>query len=88
MMRRSLTKLNELTRMILVGQMEAGSAEEQPARDSQLKATNCRWGGSNACHPMLRLAKIIQSFVMPEKNLIKRAPPKAVPFLPKARKVS
>ena len=44
-MRRSLTKLNELTRMILVGQTEAGSAEVQPARDNQLKATNCRWDG-------------------------------------------
>ena len=35
-----------LTRMILVGQTEAGSAEVQPARDSQLKATNCRRDGS------------------------------------------
>ncbi len=46
-MKRSLTKMNELTRMTLVGQTEAGSAEVQPARDSQFKATNCRWGGSN-----------------------------------------
>jgi len=30
----------------LVGETEAGSAEVQPARDSQLKATNCRWDGS------------------------------------------
>ena len=27
----------------LVGQTEAGSAEVQPARDNQLKATNGRW---------------------------------------------
>ena len=46
-MKRSLTKMKELTRMILVGQTEAGSVEVQPARDSQLKATNCRWDGSN-----------------------------------------
>ena len=46
-MKRSLTKMNELTRMTLAGETEAGSAEVQPARDSQFKATNCRWGGSN-----------------------------------------
>ena len=46
-MKRSLTKLSEQTRMMLVGQMEAGSVEVQPARDSQLKATNCRWDGGN-----------------------------------------
>ena len=36
------------------GKIKAGSAEVQPARDSQLKATNCRWGGSNnqTCHPI------------------------------------
>ena len=44
-MKRSLTKMMELTRMTLVGQTEVGSVEVQPARDSQLKATNCRWGG-------------------------------------------
>ena len=45
-MKRSLTKMKELTRILLVGETQAGSAEVQPARDSQLKATNCRWGGS------------------------------------------
>jgi len=29
----------------VVGQTEAGSAEVQPARDNQPKATNGRWGG-------------------------------------------
>ena len=32
----------------MVTKTETGSAEVQSARDSQLKATNCRWGGSNA----------------------------------------
>ena len=32
--------------MLLAGKTEAGSVEVQPARDSQLKATNCRWDGS------------------------------------------
>ncbi len=38
--------MKELTTMPLVGKTQAGSAEVQPARDSRLKATNCRWGGS------------------------------------------
>jgi len=32
--------------MVLAGKTEVGSAEVQPARDSQLNATNCRWDGS------------------------------------------
>ena len=36
----------ESTTMTLVGQTEAGSVEVQPARDSRLNATNCRWDGS------------------------------------------
>lgn len=63
----------------LVGETEAGSAEVQLARDNQLKATN--WGPQTqkkrvweplssgwqlcTCHPILRVAKTIQSFVMP-----------------------
>ena len=45
-MKRVLTIIKELTTIPSVGQTEAGSAEVQPARDSQLKATNCRWDGS------------------------------------------
>ena len=45
-MKSLLTKISELIRIRLVGQTEVGSAEEQPARDSQLKAMNCRWDGS------------------------------------------
>ena len=45
-MKRILTLVNELMIMLLAGETEAGSVEVQPARDSQLKATNCRWGGS------------------------------------------
>jgi hypothetical protein len=45
-MKRILTKIKEPARIPLVGETEAGSAEAQPARDSQLKATNCRQGGS------------------------------------------
>jgi len=45
-MKRILTLISELITIPLVGKTEAGSAEAQPARDNQLKATNCRWGGS------------------------------------------
>jgi len=36
----------ESLKILSAGQTEAGSAEAQPARDSRLKATNGRWGGS------------------------------------------
>ena len=84
-MKRSLTKMQEATTIILVGQTEAGSVEVQPARDSRLNATNCRWGGSllpshftsftdnlELCHAL--------------KNLIKRVPPKAASLLAKSKK--
>jgi len=44
-MKRGLTKIKKLTRIPLVGKTEVSSAEVQLTRDSQLKATNCRWGG-------------------------------------------
>ena len=34
-----------MTTILVVGQTEAGSAEVQPARDNQPKATNGRWDG-------------------------------------------
>jgi hypothetical protein len=45
-MKQILTLVSELIIMLLAGKTEAGSVEVQPARDSQFKATNCRWGGS------------------------------------------
>ena len=38
--------MSKLTPMVLAGETEACSVEVQPARDNQLKATNCRRGGS------------------------------------------
>jgi len=43
-MKQILTLVSELITMLLAGETEAGSVEVQPARDSQLNATNCRWG--------------------------------------------
>ena len=45
MMKRILTLVSELIIMLLAGKTQAGSVEVQPARDSQLKVTNCRWDG-------------------------------------------
>jgi hypothetical protein len=42
-----LTGIDELITMVLAGKTEVGSAEVQPARDSRLNATNCRWDGSD-----------------------------------------
>ena len=84
-MKRNLTMMGELIRMILAGQTEAGSVEVQPARDSQFKATNCRWGGSllpshfTSFTDNLELCNAL-------KNLIKRVPPKAASLLAKGKK--
>jgi len=45
-MKRGLTDIENIRIMRLAGETDAGSAEVQPARDSQTKATNCRRGGS------------------------------------------
>ena len=71
-MKSLLTKMKELTRIVLVGQTEAGSAEVQLARDSQLKATNCRWGGSLTPAIPFYDTGTIQSFVMPKKTSCRR----------------
>jgi len=71
-MKRSLTKMNELTRMTLVGQTEAGSVEVQPARDSRLKATNCRWDGSYTSaipsYDSQRQFRALKCLKKPDKN--------------------
>ena len=81
-MKRILTKMKGLTRILLVGETEASSAEVQLARDNQLKATNCRWGVAVIHLPSPVCACLcvsagrhlttwtIQSFVMPKKNLL------------------
>ena len=76
-MKRSLTKMNELTRMTLVGKTEAGSVEVQPARDSQLKATNCRWGGSCNLPSHFTIRKNNSELCNALKKPDKTAPPKA-----------
>jgi len=55
----------ESMKIALAGETEAGSAEVQPARDSPLKATNGRWGGSPINLPSRFTNRAIQSIVMP-----------------------
>lgn len=45
-MEKFLTEIDGTVTIRSAGEMEAGSAEVQPARDNRPKATNCRGGGS------------------------------------------
>ena len=76
-MKRILTLMSKLVTILLVGQTEAGSAEVQPARDSQLKATNCRRDGSYT--PAIPFYKFQRQFraLSCLKKPNKTAPPKA-----------
>jgi hypothetical protein len=52
-MKRHLTKIDEPMTILSAGETDSGSAEVQPARDSQAKATNCRWDGAiKFCRPL------------------------------------
>jgi len=75
-MKKSLTKMMELTTMTLVGQTEADSVEVQPARDSWPNATNCRWDGSLVPSHFTSY-KDNSELCNALKNLIKIVPPEA-----------
>jgi len=84
--KRILTLVSELIIMLLAGKTEAGSVEVQPARDSQLKATNCRWGGSLLPSHFTNFADNSE-LCYALKNLIKQPRQRRVQYLPKAGKV-
>lgn len=84
-MKQILTLVSELITMLLAGETEAGSVEVQPARDSQFKATNCRWGGSLLPSHLTSLKDNLE-LCNALKNLIKRVPPKAASLLAKGKK--
>ena len=78
---KKIDKMKELTRMLLVGKTQAGSAEVQPARDSRLKATNCRWGSSyTSAIPFYDSQRQFRALLC-LKNLIKKSRPRRVPYL-------
>ena len=75
-MKRILTLVSKLIIMLLAGKTEAGSVEVQPVRDSQLKATNCRWDGSLLPSHFTNLAdnsELCNALKKPDKT----TPPKA-----------
>jgi hypothetical protein len=76
-MKQILTLVSELITMLLAGETEAGSVEVQPARDSQLNATNCRWGGSYHLPSHFTSFSDNSELCDALKNLIKIVPPKA-----------
>ena len=77
MIKRILTLVNDLVIMLWTGQTEAGSVEVQPARDSQFKAMNCRWGGS-LLPSRFMLGKDNSELCHALKKPVKKAPPRAV----------
>jgi hypothetical protein len=86
-MKQILTLVSELIIMFLAGKTEAGSVEVQPVRDSQLKATNCRWGGSDNLPSHFMSCKNNSELCNALKNLIKHSRQRRVQYLPKAGKV-
>ena len=87
MIKRILTLVSELITIALVGQTQAGSVEVQPARDSQPKATNCRWDGGllpSQFTSFQNNSELCDAL----KNLIKQSRQRRVQYLPKAGKVS
>ena len=84
-MKRALTRTRKLVTIPLVGQTEASNAEEQLARDSQLNATNCRWGGSLLpSHFTIRQDNSEPCNALKKPN--KKSPPKAVSLFAKGTK--
>ena len=81
-----LTKMKELTIIVSVGKTEAGNAEVQPARDSQLRATNSRRDGSlKPAIPFDRLKKLFRALQCLKKP-DKKAPPKAASLFAEGKK--
>ena len=55
-MKSTLTEIENPLIMLSAGETDAGSAEVQPVRDSQTRATNCRRDGSYTAIPLKRSA--------------------------------
>jgi hypothetical protein len=82
-----LTLVSEMIIMLLAGQTEAGSVEVQPVRDSQFKATNCRWDGSYNLPSHSTNFADNSELCNALKNLIEQPRQRRVQYLPKAGKV-
>jgi hypothetical protein len=73
-MKTILTVMSELMTMPLVGETDAGSAEVQPARDSQPKATNClRDGSYTPAIPFYKLQRQFGALICLKKTSLPKA---------------
>jgi len=73
-MNNDLTIIEEMITMPLAGETEAGSAEEQTARDSRLGVTDYRMGGRfQTGRPAHFLRTVIQNSLMPKKTSLPKA---------------
>jgi len=69
-MKRSLTIIEQMTTIPLVGETEVGSAEAQLTRDSQPGVTDYRTGGRFPTgHPAHFFTMVIQNSLMPKKTV-------------------
>ncbi len=73
-MNNDLTIIEEMITMPLAGETQAGSAEEQPARDSRLGVTDYRMGGRfQIGRPAHFLEMVSQNSLMPKKTSLPKA---------------
>ncbi len=73
-MNNDLTMTEDMITMLLAGETEAGSAEEQPARDSRLGVTDYRMGGRfQTGRPAHFLEMVSQNSLMPKKTPLPKA---------------
>ena len=73
-MNNDLTIIEEMITMSLAGETQAGSAEEQPARDSRLGVTDYHMGGRfQTGRPAHLLDMVSQNSLMPKKTSLPKA---------------
>jgi hypothetical protein len=73
-MNNDLTIIEEMITMPLAGETQAGSAEEQPARDSRLGVTDyCMGGRFQTGRPAHFLDTVSQNSLMPKKTSLPKA---------------
>jgi len=73
-MNNDLTIIEDMITMPLAGETQAGSAEEQPARDSWLGVTDYRMGGRfQTGRPAHFLEMVTQNSLMPKKTSLPKA---------------
>ena len=73
-MNNDLTIIEEMITIPLAGETQAGSAEEQPVRDSRLGVTDYRMGGRfQTGRPAHFLDMVSQNSLMPKKTSLPKA---------------